>query len=73
MKHLVRTIAFTACLFGSLAFADNPTDAPLMPPNTTAAQHENCASLKRRHQNKVDKSVSPRTRNENVSKKHPQA
>jgi hypothetical protein len=69
MKHLAMTIAFTACLLSSRAFADNPTDAPLMPANTSAVQRENCAGLKRRHPNKLDQAASPGTRNENVSKK----
>jgi hypothetical protein len=31
MKYRAMTFAFTACLVSSLAFAANPTDAPLMP------------------------------------------
>jgi len=44
-------------LFGqSLAFADNPTDAPLMPSdgNTTVAQQQNCAGHNRRHSNQKE-------------------
>jgi len=46
MKSRATTFAFTACLVSSLAFADNPTDAPLMPSdgNTTVAQQQNCAA-----------------------------
>jgi hypothetical protein len=37
-------LAFTICLVSSLAFADSPTDAPLMPDdgNTTVVQQQNC-------------------------------
>jgi hypothetical protein len=44
MKNRAVTLAFAACLVGSLAFADNPTDAPLMPNDgdTTVVQQESC-------------------------------
>jgi hypothetical protein len=42
-------LAFTICLVSSLAFADSPTDAPLMPDdgNTTVVQQQNCQTALR--------------------------
>jgi hypothetical protein len=44
MKMQAVTLAFTACLVSSLAFADNPADAPLIPNDgdTTTVQQESC-------------------------------
>jgi hypothetical protein len=44
MKKQAITLAFTACLVSSLAFADNPTDAPLIPNDgdITVVQQESC-------------------------------
>jgi len=36
MKFRNATLAIAGCLLSSLAFADNPTDAPLMPNNSIA-------------------------------------
>jgi hypothetical protein len=43
MKQRVITFALAGCLVSSLAFADNPTDAPLLPNDGSAAvvQQEN--------------------------------
>jgi hypothetical protein len=74
MKHAAITFAFTACLLSSLAFADNPTDAPLMPAdgNSITVQQEKCAGANRRHPNRMDKSGSPRAGSEDPSKKNRQ-
>jgi hypothetical protein len=70
MKSRAITFAFTACLVSSLAFADNPTDAPLMPSdgNTTVAQQQNCAGHNRRHSNQKEEPRPPKAKNENSSK-----
>jgi hypothetical protein len=61
MKNRAATLAFTACLASSLAFADNPTDAPVVSNNgyTTAVQQESCKdhTSDQRH-DKKDKSLS---------------
>jgi hypothetical protein len=58
MKTLI-TLIFTACLFNSLAFADNPTDAPLMSSNTNPpdAKKQTRAGKHHRH----DKKEEPRS------------
>jgi hypothetical protein len=55
MKHL-RTLTFTACLFSTFAFADNPTDAPLMFSNTNppAAKKQTRAAKHHRHYKKQE-------------------
>jgi hypothetical protein len=70
MKHRVITFAFAACLVSSLAFADNPTDAPLVPndANATVVHQENHTGHDRRHPNKKDESLAAKTRTENPSK-----
>jgi hypothetical protein len=70
MKSRAITFAFTAGLVSSLAFADNPTDAPLMPSdgNTTVAQQQNCAGHNRRHSNQKEEPRPPKAKNENSSK-----
>jgi hypothetical protein len=69
MKHRVITFAFAACLVSSLAFADNPTDAPLVLNDgiTTVVQRVNHASHNRRHPNKKDGSLAAKTKTENPS------
>jgi hypothetical protein len=67
MKNRAVTLAFTACLVSSLAFADNPTDAPLVTTDssTTVVRQENCndhASRQRHH--KKDKSLSSEPKHE---------
>jgi hypothetical protein len=60
MKLRIITFAFVACLASSFVFADNPTDAPLMPSdeNTTVAQQENQPSHKPERSRKMDNSMS---------------
>ena len=60
-------LAFTICLVSSLAFADSPTDAPLMPDdgNTTVVQQQNCQDrAKSEPQDKKKKSLSPKPKHE---------
>jgi hypothetical protein len=56
MKRLI-TLTFTACLFNSLAFADNPTDAPLMSSitNPPAAKKQTRAAKHHRHDKKEER------------------
>ena len=70
MKNRALAFAFTACLLNSPAFADNPTDAPLMANsgNTSVVQKENHAGHRDRYSNKKDDSLSLRARNEKPSK-----
>jgi hypothetical protein len=70
MKHRVITFAFAACLVSSLAFADNPTDAPLVPTDgsTTVVQQENQTGHNRRHPNKKDGSRAAKAKTEDLSK-----
>jgi hypothetical protein len=74
MKHRAITFAFAACLVSSLAFADNPTDAPLVSNdgNTNVAQQENHTGHNRRHPNKKDESLAAKARSENPSKNNRQ-
>lgn len=61
MKNRAATLAFTACLVSSLAFADNSTDAPLVTTdsNTTVVQQENCKDrTNAQPHHKKDKSLS---------------
>jgi hypothetical protein len=77
MKHLI-TLTFTACLFSSLAFADNPTDAPLMSSNTNppAAEKQTRAAKHHRHDEKQDqrslraKRVGPSNRDGQPEQSH---
>lgn len=70
MKDRVIAFAFAACLVSSLAFADNPTDAPLVPNDgsTTVVQQENQTGHNRRHPNKKDGSLAAKAKTENPSK-----
>ena len=65
MKHRAITFAFAACMVSSLAFADNPTDAPLVPNDgsTIVVQQENRADRNRRHPNKKDGSLAAKAKN----------
>jgi hypothetical protein len=67
MKHLI-TLTFTACLFTSLAFADNPTDAPLMFSNTNPpeANKQTHAGKHHRH-DKKEEQRSVRAKSERAS------
>jgi hypothetical protein len=67
MKHRAITFAFTACLVSSLAFADNPTDAPLVPGDgsTAIVQQEKQTDHNRRHPNKKDGSLPAKTKTKN--------
>jgi hypothetical protein len=69
MKHRTITFAFAACLISSLAFADNPADAPLTPNDgsTTVVQQEKQKDHNRRHPNKKDGSSVAKTKTENPS------
>jgi hypothetical protein len=71
MKHRTITFAFAACLVSSLAFADNPADAPLMPNNgsTTVVQQEKQTDHNRRHPNKKDGCLAAKAKTENPSKR----
>jgi hypothetical protein len=70
MKHRAITFAFAACLVSSLAFADNPTDAPLVPNDgsTPVVQRENRMGHNRRHPNKKDGDLAAKAKTENSSK-----
>jgi hypothetical protein len=70
MKHRTITLAFAACLVSSLAFADNPVDAPLMPNDgsTIVVQQEKQRDYNRRHPNKKDRSLMTKVKTENPSK-----
>jgi hypothetical protein len=70
MKHRVITFAFAACLVSSLAFADNLTDAPLVPNDgsTTVVQQENQTGHNRRHPNKKDGSRAAKAKTKDPSK-----
>jgi hypothetical protein len=69
MKHRAITFAYAACLVSSLAFADNPADAPLVPNDgsTPVVRQENRAGHNRRHPNKKDGSLAAKTKTENPS------
>jgi hypothetical protein len=69
MKHRTITFAFAACLVSSLAFADNPADAPLVPNvgSTTVVQQENQTGHNRRRPNKKNESLAAKTKTENPS------
>jgi len=55
MKYLMK-LSIAACLFGSLAFADNPTDAPLTfgDGNPPVAKKETDTGKHRRHNYKKE-------------------
>ena len=61
-KHLI-TLTFTACLLNALAFADNPTDAPLMfsGTNPPAAKKQTRAAKHDRHDRKHEKKEEQRS------------
>jgi hypothetical protein len=64
MKHLI-AFTFAACLLNSLAFADNPTDAPPMFSNTDApAAREQARADKHRRHDKKQERCSPRAKSE---------
>lgn len=75
MKHRGMTFAFVACLVSSLAFADNPTDAPLVSNDgsTAVVRQENHAGHNRRHPNKKDESQAAKAKREAPSKNNRQA
>ena len=58
MKLLI-TLIFTACLPNPLAFADNPTDAPLMSSNTNPPAVETQTRTGKHHRH--DKKEEPRS------------
>jgi hypothetical protein len=67
MTNRAARLAFTACLASSLAFADNPTDAPLVSNNgyTTVVQQESCTDrTSRRRHDKKDESLSFKRKHE---------
>jgi len=69
MKHRAITFAFAACLVSSLAFADKPVDAYLVPSNRNAfVQQENRSGHNRRHPNKKDESPAAKAKSGNLSK-----
>ena len=75
MKHRAIAFAFTAVLVSSLAFADNPTDAPLVTDYaiTPVVQQEVQASHKpKRSKKKEDESRSAKGKSENPTKDNPQ-
>jgi hypothetical protein len=73
MKHQMRLL-FTAALFTSLAFADNPTDAPLAftTANPPAAQKETRPTKHRRHADKKEQQRTLRVKDEAPAKSNPQ-
>jgi hypothetical protein len=60
MKNRALTLTFVACLVGSLAFADNPSDAPLVTDegNTVITQPQNCSGGKSQQQGNKNESAS---------------
>ena len=70
MKHRAIAFAFAAVLVSSLAFADNPTDAPLVTDDgtTTVVQQESQASHKPKRSKKKDESSSAKGKSENPPK-----
>jgi hypothetical protein len=67
MKNRALTLAFIACLVSSLAFADNPSDAPLATDdgNTAMTQPQNCNDGKSRQQINKDESASSKRKQKN--------
>ena len=67
MKRRAITYIFAVCLITSIALADNPTDAPLVTNDGTAAveQPDNQTSHKRREHKKKNKSESAKAGCEN--------
>jgi hypothetical protein len=53
-------------LVSSLAFADNPADAPLVTDdgNTAVAHQQDCQDHNRQHKNKNDKALSSNSKHE---------
>ncbi len=75
MKTRAIMFAFATLLFSSLAFADNPTDAPLLPNDGYAVllhpentQPESQAKPKRKRSKKNDEAASSKAGNENSPK-----
>jgi hypothetical protein len=67
MKNGLLSLTFTACLVSSLAFADNPADAPLVTDdgNTTTTQRQNCNRVKSQQYINKDDSASSKRKQEN--------
>lgn len=67
MKNRVLTLAFIACLAGSLGFADNPADAPLVPNdgNTTFTKQQTRKDRNCQRQNNKDESASSKRKQKN--------
>jgi hypothetical protein len=67
MKNGLLSLTFTACLASSLAFADNPADAPLVTDdgNTTTTQRQNRNRVKSQQYINKDDSASSKRRQEN--------
>jgi hypothetical protein len=74
MKNRAITLAFAACFVSSLAFADNPSDAPLVNDDARAMviQRDNRVDHSRRHPKKKDESPSIRAKVEDSSKNNRQ-
>jgi hypothetical protein len=64
MKNRTITLVLVACCVSSFAFADNPSDAPLVIDNGSAAvvqqdnQQKNCVDRGRKHKNKDKQNAS---------------
>lgn len=73
MKHRFIALTFAACLLSSVAFADNPSDAPLVPQEGSEAtvEQQNCASQTRQQpdKDKKDKAVSAKAKSKNPPNK----
>jgi hypothetical protein len=67
MKNGLLSLTFSAYLASSLAFADNPADAPLVTDdgNTTTTQRQNCNRVKSQQQINKDESASSKRRQKN--------
>src|SRR4029077_10853177 len=65
MKHRIITFAFVACLASSMAFADNPTDAALMPidGSNTVVQQAKKTDRDCKHASKKDGAIAAKTEN----------
>jgi hypothetical protein len=74
MKNRMMTLALAACLLSSLAFADNPTDAPLVVASTTTSVAQQTKRMDHNHYpNKKHESLSAKTRSEKNPTNNPQA
>jgi hypothetical protein len=70
MKCRAITFAFAACLVSSMAFADSPTDAPLLPyeEKPAVAPLQNCVNHSPRNARKKDESRPPNAKNQRSTK-----